>query len=166
MAVHSKDGEFDFSNHPGRSARYYPMIKQVVLRSGDGLPTTVFHPYDRLQVELILDPPSPIRCPRVACAIEDNIGRRIMTLASYFQSEQLPDIKGLCRIRCILPELILGSGCYLISVSIWTKYTGLLDEVQNAAWFEVDWRNSYGNGESYHPIYGPVLTKSVWTLLD
>ena len=162
----SENGEFDFSNHHARSAGHNPIIRRLVLRSGDGTPTSFFYPDDSLQVELTLDPPNPIREPRVAISIEDSLGRRIMTLASYFEKLQLPDMEGLFRIRCSLPKLSLGSGRYLISVSIGTKYSGLLDAVENAAWFEVGWRNNYCNGEPYNPIYGPVLAQSVWTPMD
>jgi hypothetical protein len=51
-------------------------------------------------------------------------------------------------------------------VSVATKYTGLLDSVDGAAWFEVGWRNNYGNAEPYHQIYGPVLAQSIWKRLD
>ncbi len=69
-------------------------------------------------------------------------------------------------MRCQIPALKLGSGRYLISVSISNKYTGLLDSVDGAAWFEVTWRNNYGNGEPYSPVYGPVLIDSFWEQIE
>jgi hypothetical protein len=56
----------------------------------------------------------------------------------------------------------LGSGKYLLSVSIHNKYEGMIDGLHNAACFEILWQNSFGNGELYDSIYGPVLTTSSW----
>jgi lipopolysaccharide transport system ATP-binding protein len=161
-ARYSKDGRFDFSNHPARSLRHHPIIRNLSLFSANGFASSGFLPNDSLTIELTIEPKIPIREPRVAVAIEDNLGRRIMTLASYFQNSRLADIETTSQVRCTLPNLCLGSGRYLISVSIGDKYQGLLDSLDSAAWFEVAWQNNYGNGEPYHPIYGPVLANSVW----
>lgn len=75
------------------------------------------------------------------------------------------DIESTCQIRAIIPQLNLGSGDYLISVSVGDKYNGLLDSLHNAGRFEVSWQNNYGNGEPYHQVYGPVLTNSIWELV-
>ena len=88
-----------------------------------------------------------------------------MTLASYFQRDRLPDIDSTRRITCILPRLNLGSGRYLVSLSVCSKYD-VIDGLHNAAWFEVGWRNNYGNGEPYQPFYGPIIAQSTWTTQD
>jgi lipopolysaccharide transport system ATP-binding protein len=161
-ASSSRDGCFDLSMHPARSRKHSPLIRSLALRSREGQPTTCFHPEDGLEAELLIEPSMPIRAPRIAVSIEDALGRRITTVASYFLDQQLDDIETPCRVRCTLPQLRLGSGRYLISVSIGDRYAGLLDSLDCAAWFEVVWNNNYGNGEPYHPVYGPVLTQSRW----
>ncbi len=165
-AVSSDIGDFDYSHHPARSAKYAAIITRVRLGSQDGGATTLFYPDDSMRIDLTLDPRAPIKEPRVAIAIEDSRGRRIMTLASYFQSAPLPDIHAKREVRCVIPQLNLGPGRYLLSVSVATKYTGLLDSVDSAAWFEVQWRNNYGNGEPYHAVYGPVLARSSWQAIE
>jgi hypothetical protein len=105
-----------------------------------------------------------IRDPRIALGIEDSLGRRITTVASFFQQQRIEQIDGSCLIRCTLSRLALGSGRYLISLCIWNK-NDVLDVLQNAASFEVNWQDNYGNGEPYRPIYGPVLTNSTWEKL-
>jgi lipopolysaccharide transport system ATP-binding protein len=165
-AVRSENGIFDYSDHPARPSTYTPLIKRLTVRSSKGLPTTFFYPDDSLQVELLIETKTPIREPRLALAIEDNLDRRILTVASYFQTHSLSTIENQCRVVCTLPNLCLGAGRYLISVSIGTKYQGLLDSVDGGAWFEVGWNNNYGNGEPYHSIYGPVLTDSTWERVE
>lgn len=161
-AALSEEGKFDLSQHRVRSPRHRSILKELVLRSTGLAPTNRFYPDEPLNAELLIEPPFPIKNGRVALAIEDSLGRRITTVASYFHEQPLPDLTAPCRVRCTLPELQLGSGRYLISISIGDKYNGILDSLDNAAWFEVGWRNNYGNGEAYDPVYGPVLSPSTW----
>jgi lipopolysaccharide transport system ATP-binding protein len=161
----SVNGDFDLAEHPARFPNCVPVIRQLTLRSSNINPDHLFYPDDTLIAELTVAPPTPLRHPRIALAIEDCFGRRIMTLASHFQSERLPDIDSPCRVTCILPRLNLGAGRYLVSLSVGSKYE-FIDGLHNAAWFEVGWRNNYGNGESYHPFYGPIIMQSAWTIQD
>jgi lipopolysaccharide transport system ATP-binding protein len=165
-AIDSSQGDFDLTCHPARSTKHRPIIRRLRLFSSAGEPTSHFYPDEALIAELSLDPPAPIRGPRVAMAIEDSFGRRIMTLASYFQGSGLSSIVRPTRIRCKLPQLNLGASNYLLSVSVADVYTGLLDSLDNVARFEVGWRNSYGNGEPYERVYGPILRESSWEAAD
>jgi lipopolysaccharide transport system ATP-binding protein len=164
-AVSSTDGNFDLTSHPARAGQGKPIIRGLRLSSVDGTPTSSFYPRDAMTVEITLDAPSPVRNPRIALAVEDSLGRRLTTFASYFSNSGLPDIAGACRVRCTMPSLMLGPGRYLMSVSIGNGYGTLLDSLDSAVWFEVGWRNSYGNGEPFDRAYGPVLTESVWERL-
>src|SRR5439155_14574076 len=159
-ATASPNGDFDLTDHPARFPNCLPIIRQLTLRSSSINPDHLLYPDDGLIAELTLSPPKPIRDPRIALSIEDCFGRRILTVASYFQSDRLPDIDSPCRVTCVLPRLNLGSGRYLISLSVGSKYDALMDALHNAAWFEVGWRNNYGNGESYHSYYGPIISQS------
>jgi len=163
-AFTSTNGVYDFSHHPARPSKCQPLIKKVILRTPGGAPTNTFYPDDHVQAEFWIEPTSIIREPRVAFSIEDHLGRRILTAASYFSGKSLPDFDGPTKVICNLPQLNLGSGKYLISVSIATKYTGLLDLVDSAASIEIGWRNNYGSGEPYFAVYGPVLVESDWEI--
>ena len=163
-ASNSTTGFFDLIEHPARPTGVRPMLTRLVLSAG-GTPTTQFNPENRLEVEITIEPRGVIRSPRIAVAIEDNMGRRIMTFANYFGPMIQRDIIGPTRMKCSVPRLGLGTGRYLLSVSIGTR-TGPLDDLHNAAWFEICWNNNYGNGEPYHSIYGPVLAESDWLIVD
>jgi lipopolysaccharide transport system ATP-binding protein len=162
-ASREEHGDFDLSNHPARLPDSAPVIRRLKLSAEGGASSTRFHPGQEMTVELLLEPAAVIREPRVAISIEDHIGQRITTVASYFQNDALPDIERACRVRCALP-VRLGSGRYLLSVSIANKYQGMIDGLHHAAWFEVIWRNNFDNGEAYDPVYGPSLTPSNWEL--
>lgn len=164
-AVSSDNGVIDLSAHPARSAWLPPIIRQLTL-SKNGIPGSVFYPDDPLEVELVIEPVTPIRLPRVAIAIDDHYGRRITTAASFQCNDALPEISGRTVLRCVIPELRLGAGRYLISASVGLRLTGILDSVDQAGWFTVLWNNNYGNGEPYHAVYGPVLSPSIWSIKE
>ena len=161
-ATVSEDGRFDLRSHSARRPGLSALIREVTLMDGSGRPTTTFNARGKFQAELLIKAPSRVREPRIALAIEDYLGRRIMTVASYFAAGPFTDLTGEHRIRCTIPELSLGEGRYLFSVSIAQKGTDHLDSVDGAGWFDVRWNNSYGNGEAYAPAYGPVLAESQW----
>jgi len=165
-ASRREDGDFDLSNHPSRLPGCSSVIQRLRLYDDGGTPTMRFHPDETMVAEIHINPDTTIREPRVALSIEDSTGQRITTAATYFQQSHLPDIFAPSRIRCRLPQLRLGSGEYLLSVSLDNKYLGMIDGLHNAARFEVVWRNNFGNGEAYSPVYGPVLTTSVWEHVD
>lgn len=158
----SESGIFDYSNHPARSSRFQSLIQRITLRSSNGESTSLFYPDGSMRIEILIESKEVVRDPRIACAIEDHLGRRILTVASYLQTTSIPAIDQSCLAICTIPKLGLGNGQYLLSFSVGTKYGGLLDSVDGGAWFEVGWRNNYGNGEQYLPIYGPVLCDSTW----
>jgi lipopolysaccharide transport system ATP-binding protein len=162
-ASQEEHGDFDLTNHPARLPGCAHVIRRLRLSADGGTPSTRFYPDQKMTVELLLEPAAVIREPRLAISIEDQTGQRITTVASYFQNDVLPDIEKPCRVRCTLP-VRLGSGRYLLSVSIANKYQGMIDGLHRAAWFEVVWRNNFDNGEAYDPVYGPVLTPSTWEL--
>lgn len=164
-AADSEDGVFDLSAHATRSAWLPPIIRQMTLgRHGKG--GTIFYPDDPFEVELVIEPVTPIRLPRVAITIADNYGRRLLTVASFHGNDPLPEIAGRTVLRCVIPDLRLCQGRYLVGASVSMRLCGLLDSVDHAAWFTVLWNNNYGNGEPYHAVYGPVLSQSSWSVKE
>ncbi len=162
----SADGDFDLWDHPTRAVHHTPVIRRLRLQTDDGSMTTRYAPYDAMVAEILVEPPHTLREPIIGIGIADHFGRRIFTVASFFEPEGLEPIKGLSRIRCRIPELRLGSGRYLVSVSVQDRYHGELDGLENVAEFEVIWQNSYGTGEPYRPVFGPILSRSRWERLD
>ena len=88
-----------------------------------------------------------------------------MTFASYFQESNIEELSGSGTVRCLMGPLGLGTGRYLLSVSV-ADHRGLIDSVDNVAWFEINWNNNFGNGEPYNQVYGPVLRRSQWESLN
>jgi lipopolysaccharide transport system ATP-binding protein len=161
-AVTSADGEFDLSGHPARPPRLAPVIRHLTLRDDDGGTTARFGPQDAMVVDVLVDPPRPLRAPRMVLGISDSMGRRITSVANFFQREELGEIDGRRRVRIRIPALRLGTGRYLLSVLLHDHYDGEIDQLDDVAAFDVVWQNNFGTGESHYPHYGPTLTGSTW----
>jgi len=161
-SLRSESGYFDCTNHPARKTKNGSIIQSITLSSDVKNNTNTYFPNSPLLVKLNIKVPKPLNTPRFAIAIEDNFGRRIFTVASYFQLGNPINITDSAEIYCKIPKLPLGTGQYLISVSVASKYDGLIDSIDGAGWFSIEWNNSYGNGENYFPVYGPILIDSIW----
>jgi lipopolysaccharide transport system ATP-binding protein len=157
-------GVFDVSGDVRHTGRCQGLIKEIRLTGSDGLASNRFLPRESMQIALSIDPPHAIKNPKVAVSIEDQFGRRLMTFGSHFQRQGLQDIEGPTMVTCSIPELTLGEGDYLLSASVATRIDGLLDSLDGVARFHVGWYDSFGNGEPFYSVYGPVLTNSVWVI--
>jgi lipopolysaccharide transport system ATP-binding protein len=156
------NGHVDLRNHPARSKSSTAIISELVMRNGSGEATSCVLTHDTLVIDITIEPIATINEPRVALAIEDSYGRRLMTMASYFDRMPFPRIETKSIARCEFGPLCLGPGRYLLSVSIGAKSIGLIDSIDEAIWFDVEWDNHYPNSEPYNDVYGPVLRESVW----
>jgi lipopolysaccharide transport system ATP-binding protein len=160
----SVDGTFDLRSHPARASHLKPIILEVRLLGKEGEPRTTFLPHSVFEAAFIINMPHTLREPRLALAIEDHLGRRILTVASYFSATPFPALCGRHEVRCTIPDLPLGAGRYLFSVSISEQGVGHLDSIDGVGWFQIEGRNPYGNGNAYAPAYGPVLCESRWRI--
>lgn len=161
-ALAGSSGDFDISRHPMRPMKYQPIIQRIQLRDPHGQLTTRFFSQSLIEIDLSITTSAVILDPIIAIAIEDSGGRRIMTLATNFGGGQVAPLKDMSVYRCTIDNIPLGPGRYLLSASVSTKKEGILDTVDNAVWFDLEWRDMFGSGEPYLPVYGPVLCKSRW----
>jgi lipopolysaccharide transport system ATP-binding protein len=161
----STKGDFDLSHSKARGDIYLPIIRRLQLHAGDGKLKSFFYPDESFVADVILEVDKPISDAVVALAIEDSLGHRITTSATWFSKEPIGTLRGRCHFSCVFPQLRLGSGQYLISLSVFNKENKFFDMLPNAAMFEVGWRDNYGNGAPYHSLYGPVLNSAVWKRL-
>jgi lipopolysaccharide transport system ATP-binding protein len=163
-ALATRDGAYEVSGHAGRSPNMSPLIQRVVLSGHDNRPTNRYCSLDRLTVEMHIYSPQRIENSRLAIAVEDHLGRRLFAVASHFTNAPPITLFGNTSVRCTIPELRLGTGRYLLSVSVATRQDGLLDSIDGCGWFDVESHDCYGNGEPYLTIYGPVLEKCSWSM--
>ena len=153
----------DLRTHSARSSDLNPWVEWVEIRDGSGEFNTVFGSTGRMSVAIGVRPPRPIHDPRIAVAIEDQLGRRICTFATYFDHQSSSTWREPFIALCDIPRLALGPGRYMLSLSV-AETAGLLDSIDGATWFEVEWDGSYPTGEPFLPHYGPVIARSEWTM--
>lgn len=158
----STSGEYDLAAHPARSSKSRPIIRRIRLYNENNTIGTQLTPEEHCSIEIDYEAHEMIAMPRWAIAIEDNLGRRLMTFTSYFAHNDVKPVSGTGTVRCSIDSLGLGPGQYLLSVSIGDKQSGLIDSLDGFARFEVRWNNNFENGEQYHQVYGPVLRASKW----
>ncbi len=164
-ASDNANGQFDLRSHPARARGYDPLITEVRTLRSDGRASGEFFATGTMTIEIDIAPKNIIHEPRVAIAIEDQSGRRIMTTATYFSARPFhKEGAEQFTARCVIPKLNLGEGRYLISVSCSDKLAGMLDSVDGAAWIDIKWDNAYQSSEAYNPVYGPVLCNADWSV--
>lgn len=159
------DGCFDLSTNPARPRHVAPIITKLQMFSADR-PTASFRSHDPIRMVVSLNPPTPIRNARLAISIEDHLGRRITTAATYLSNSPAIDVAGPTDVECEIDHLRLGEGRFLVTVAVSTKEVGLLDWLENAVCFDVSWHDRYGTGEPYSHWYGPVPTDSRWNVIS
>jgi lipopolysaccharide transport system ATP-binding protein len=163
-AAESKTGVFDVTEHLGRPGHFKPWIRKVCLTDTQGRGCSHFVARDSLTLNLSIHPLRPLTDARVAVAIEDHLGRRLLTVANYQSGEQHWQLHRECSVTAVIQDLRLGTGRYMFSVSVSTQADGLLDSIDHCGWFDVEAVNCYGTGVPYHTVYGPVLETATWTL--
>ena len=159
-------GHIDLTDHSGRSKALRSWMRSLTLSDQEGNPTSRFASSKPISVALEVVPLRRVINPRLAFAIEDQHGRRIGTTASYFDHADLGTLDQPFTAVMTLPSIALGPGRYLLSVSISEAGEGLLDSVDAAAWFDVEWDNTYQTGEPYHAVYGPVILRGSWKIFS
>ena len=166
-AVQASTGQIDLRNHPARLPACRPTLSHVTMRNSRREACSQFFPDESIAIDITVEPHFIVKTPRFAVAIEDSLGRRLMTFASYFNhaNSELSSVATNTVARCEIGQLSLAPGRYLLSVSLGTMHDGLLDSIDGLAWFEIVWNNNFADGEPYDPVYGPVLKESAWTLV-
>ena len=164
-ALNSSDGRFDVSDHKARSRQHRRLIRQIELVDEHCNSTTAFCSGRPFVARLTVRVDRPIADARLALAIEDYMGRRLLTVANYLSPEfRTSSLSGEHIIECKIPALRLGTGRYMVSVSLATRVDGLIDSLNCCGLFDVESHDCYGSGEVFLPVYGPVLETSKWTV--
>ena len=108
-----------------------------------------------------------LSAPRLAVGVDDQMGRRLFTLATDLD----PNFKFTLntgermRIRCTLPEVILMPGRYHLTVALLTRGE-LVDGLERVCPFDIVGRDFFGTGRELHVNQGVVVCRSNWSMMD
>jgi lipopolysaccharide transport system ATP-binding protein len=155
-------GATDLGAHPARRPGCTPLLKAVRLLDARGTPRDRFQCGEGLTVELTYDPVTPLAEPQFGVGVEDCMGKRVFTLATYLSASQMPALDGPCRVRCHLDEVPLVPGRYTLSLAAGTYHNRELDALDHAVTFEVEPDDFFRNGRIPGSTLGTVLVRSRW----
>lgn len=143
------------------------MLKMVRLLNSAGEVKEHFLSGEMMKIEVTINPVTPLTSPQVGVGIDDHIGTRLFSLATYLSNSELPPLTHESKVVCQVNELCLAPGRYFLSFSVGAHNNLYLDGVEQAISFEVEPSDFYGNGKL--PItkhHGRVLVQSQWQKVD
>ena len=152
----------DLKTHPYRQSGCQPIFSSVRIFNSAGEPTTSVFTGDDLIIDFELLPPSPITEPTLGIGIDNAMGLRVFSVATYFSQFRWPILDRPVRVRCVVPSVSLLPGRYVMSLSVGNNYNYLMDAISQAAFFNVEQKDYFGNGRLPTSDLGVVLSKSHW----
>jgi lipopolysaccharide transport system ATP-binding protein len=159
-------GDMDLSSHPSRRATCQPLLTRVRLLSGAGGARNRFFSGEPMTIELTYDPVLPLADPQFGIGVDDWLGTRIFSLATYLSDSVLPPFSERSRVTCSVDALNLAPGHYVLSLSAGTIGDTLVDNLVHAISFDVEAGDFYGNGRVAGRDLGIVHVRSRWAKLD
>lgn len=88
-------------------------------------------------------------------------GQPVCELSSRFSGDVLDNLTAEGTLECVIPEITLSKGTYLLSIAL---VDGLdeLDNVQAAASLDIEAGDFFGSGRTPRPEDGPLLVRHRW----
>ncbi len=155
-------GQISLADHAARRPGCTPFLRAARLLDAGGAPRDRFLCGESLTVELTFEPVKPLTEPQFTVGVEDCMGKRVFTLATYLSDSHLPPLDGPCKVRCRLDELPLVPGRYTLSLAAGTYHNRFLDALDHAVTFEVEPDDFFKNGRIPSSTLGAVLVHSKW----
>jgi lipopolysaccharide transport system ATP-binding protein len=152
----------DLTNHPSRPANLIPVAKTISLRSENG-PTCAIRSGDSLAVEVTIHQHEPAVVNTVSIGILNHYGLRLLTCNSRLQGALVIPATGALTISCLIEDLRLTPGNYIISLSLWNS-GALVDHLPAAAAFSVVGCDLYGTGRLPSAAKGFWLPRTRWSV--
>jgi lipopolysaccharide transport system ATP-binding protein len=152
----------DLSRHPNRISRT-GAFQEISMVDEDRGPTHSFPPGARVIILLRVEPPYPIRSPRVSIGFTNARGERIFAIGTHIGGGMISSIDGPCTlsIRFTVPPLVPGE--YTLDIGFYDRTSIPLDQIIGGAVMEVQ-RNGYLPMLYEHDVYtGHIMVRSEWT---
>lgn len=157
----SVGGEVDLREHQSRYKGSTPMIQSLRIRDGDGEITDQVPCGSPLTIEMEIDPPADTGGLQFFAQFDDQLGQRLFSVSSEFDPN-MPLVNGMARVECIIDDLALAPGRYILSLGAWGGGRYPYDSLVHCFAFDVIESDYFGNGRMPPASYGAVLKRSRW----
>jgi lipopolysaccharide transport system ATP-binding protein len=159
-------GDVSLSNHPNPRPGCPAILGNLRLLNSQGLMTDQFLCGEAMTVELTVDAACTLSELHFAIGLEDCLGCRLFTVATYLSECGLVDCRRRKRVICRLDHLPLTPGRYSLTLNAGPLHSAWTDVIDQATWLDVTAADFYGNGKLPNPDWGRFLVQSQWTALD
>jgi len=136
-------------------------LSRVTLLDADGHPRSVCLPMDSLHIRMDIRVPRALRCPRIGIGLNDELGRRVATVDTFFSGFEIPEISDERTVTCCLPRLGLSAGKYSLTICVRNEQENL-DVSEGEVVFEIANSDVFGTGRMPSPAQGPLLIEPSW----
>lgn len=148
-------------NREDRSGNGSARITDVSFLDKEGQAVEYALSGDPITVRMAYKSQAPLRNAEIHIWLTTEQGQSVAQLSSRFCGVALSDLPAEGAIECIIPEVCLSQGAYLLSLSL---VDGLeeLDHVQAAARLDVEPGTFFASGRTPPPENGPLLIHHDW----
>ncbi len=155
--------EYDLTSS-SRAAGKVPLLRAVRIRNGRGELAAQIFCGEPIAFEFDLRLPIPFMQPQLGIGVDDILGQRVFSVATYLSSTPLSSAEGEVTVCCRIDELSLSPGTYTLSISAGNQQDCLIDELQDLVRLDVVEADFYRNGRAPTSNLGQVLVRSAWDL--
>ena len=152
----------DLRSHSNRHRGCQPVFHSLRVMSGAGETGTRLCVGDDLILEFELNPGTAISNPTLGVGVDNSMGIRIFSVATYFSQCSWPRLDAPMTVRCVVPRMTLLPGHYRLNISVGNSYDFHIDAITNAASFTVEPSDYYGNGRLPTSDLGVIVADSRW----
>ena len=153
--------EYDLTT-VARGGGKMPLMRMVRIRNEQGdLAAQVFCG-QRLTLEFDLGLPRRFGQLHLGIGVDDSLGQRVFSVATYLSASSLPQAEGDVTLRCQIENLPLAPGRYALSLSAGNHQDYLMDQVADVVRLDVVEADFYRNNRTPTAQHGQVLMRSTW----
>jgi len=160
----STGGTVDLVDHPRRRPGCNPVLGSISLRNSKGRETDQIVCGESISLVLGIHPNCPTAQPHFAVGVDDTLGTRLFTVATYLSDSDTPEPDGVKRVGCRVDQVPLTPGRYALTLNAGPRNAVWTDVVDQALWFDVVPSDFYGNGKQPNPDWGRFLMRSKWVV--
>jgi lipopolysaccharide transport system ATP-binding protein len=147
----------------GRRPGSFPHFTSMELLERDGIVTSVFSPGSEISIRIGLHIPNGLRAPKIGIGANNMRGERIFAVATYLSPTPISRVEDHSSILVTFKLPALYPGQYSFDASLSTEDGPFLDQVDDAATFEVIQDGYLGSSHPYFAEMGAVLVPSSWS---